>query len=70
MHPALAFALGLGAGYALTVLLVRPGNCCDRVLAAVREEVVGAVGPAGGYVFDGLGLGKIAPGLLNFFGVS
>ena len=63
-------ALGVVGGYVLAQLLIRPGNCCDRVSAAVREKVVDNLGPAGGYVFDGLGLGKVEPGLLNLFGVS
>lgn len=63
-------ALGVVGGYVLAQMLIQPGNCCERVSGAVREKVVDGVGPAGGYVFDALGLGKVAPGLLNLFGVS
>jgi hypothetical protein len=63
-------ALGVVGGYVLAQLLIQPGNCCDRVGGAVREKVVDALGPLGGDVFDVLGLRKVAPGLLNLFGVS
>lgn len=63
-------ALGVVGGYALAALLIRPGNCCERVSGAVREKVVDNLGPLAGDFFDVSGLGKVAPGLLNLFGVK
>ncbi len=63
--------VGVGIGVLVTMQLARPSeaSCCQRVSGAVRETVVENLGEAGGVAYDILGLGSIAPGLLDLFGV-
>jgi hypothetical protein len=69
VKPALWFLLGAGVMYVAAVAMIQPANCCARVSAAVRGEVVGKFGELGGLAFDAAGLSKFSPGLLNLFGV-
>lgn len=68
-----AFVLGAVAGGLLGALAVRlltePSDCCHRVAMGVRAEVGEALGPAAQGVGDFLGLWRVTPGLLSFFGV-
>lgn len=63
-----AIAIGAALGFALAVVLVRPGNCCERVGDAVHERVVEGLGEFAGDVFDAVGGRKWSPGVVNFFG--
>ena len=70
MSPAFAFALGVAAGLVIGGLLIAPGNGGARGSGGGRKEIVEAAGPWAGTAYDLLGVGKYAPGLLNFFGVK
>ncbi len=70
MSPGVAFAVGVLAGIAVASLLVEPSDCCARVSRAVEEKVADNLGTGVAKVVGATGLYKIAPGLLNLFGVS
>lgn len=75
MRALAAFAGGLLVG-AVLVARLKPApesSCCARVAAGVRAEVGELCGPLGEFcqqAGDSTGLFKIAPGLLDFFGIE
>lgn len=71
MSAAVWFLVG-GVVGAVVVARLRENesSCCRRVAAGVREHVVDALGSAGGTAYDLLGLGGIAPAVLDALGVA
>lgn len=69
MSPELAFVLGAAAGLAIATLLIRPGNCCERISEAARERVGEELGPWAVAVGDTFNVWKLVPGIANAAGV-
>lgn len=70
MRSFLIFGAGVLVGaFCMLQLKENESSCCKRVRYGVRDELVDAVGPVGGTLFDGLNVGAIAPQLLDLFGV-
>jgi hypothetical protein len=63
---AAVFLGGLAVGFVVCLQFrENQSSCCRRVGEAVRDEVVGAVGPVGGWLYDVLNLRAIAPAVLD-----
>jgi hypothetical protein len=61
-----------GVIVATHLLRAAESSCCERVGYGVRDKLTGYAGPlapVASKLFDGLGLTKLAPSLLDLFGV-